>query len=263
MDLLGYFASFLMGVTLGLMGGGGSILTVPILVYLFRIAPSAATGYSLFVVGLTALAGSLIYLKKGNVSFQTAFLFGVPSIFGVNFARSVLVPALPEVFVIRDSWILTKDALIMIVFAMLMVTASYSMLRRKGKKERTQLNPVTRLSLIVGEGVMVGVIAGFVGAGGGFLIIPALVVVAGLPMLMAVGTSLTIIALQSLSGFAGDVLRGASVDWSLLLVITASAGGGIALGSALAPKIKEQSLRTAFGWFVLVMGTLILLEQLR
>lgn len=263
METLGFIASFVMGIILGLMGGGGSILTVPIMVYLFGFSPTMATGHSLFVVGLTALIGSVLYIRKGDVDFKTGLFFAAPSVIGVNVSRGLIIPKIPEILFSINGFSLTKEILIMATFAALMIAASYSMIKKKSERKPMEAQPLMRVALIALEGLVVGLIAGFVGAGGGFLIIPALVLLAGLSMRVAVGTSLMIIALQSLLGFAGDVSRGIVVDWSLLVIVATIAAIGIIVGSAIAHKINEQVLKTAFGWFVLVMGFTILAEQYR
>lgn len=262
MEYIGYIASIAMGITLGLMGGGGSILTVPILVYLFALSPIIATGYSLFIVGTTALIGSIFYIRKGYVDFQAGLAFALPSVVGVHISRGVILPQIPSIVAQVDSFILTKEILVMATFAALMVAASYSMIQKRKDQRQMVIHPVLRIVLIGLQGFGVGMIAGFVGAGGGFLIIPALVFMAGLNMRIAVGTSLLIIAFQSLLGFAGDISRGLLVDWFLLGVVAICAGIGIVVGSAVAHKIKEQTLKTAFGWFVLAMGITILIEQI-
>lgn len=263
MEALGYIASFVMGITLGLLGGGGSILTVPIMVYLFGVSPTVATGNSLFVVGVTALIGSLMYIRRGEIDFKTGFSFALPSVIGVTFSRGFILPRIPDLIVSFDGFALTKEILIMATFAALMIAASYSMIKKKSPPARMKTTPLVRVALVAVQGLAVGLIAGFVGAGGGFLIIPALVLFAGLSMRVAIGTSLLIIALQSLLGFTGDVVRGAKFDWSLLLIVATTAIVGIVVGSAMVHKIKEQKLKTSFGWFVLFMGAAILIEQFR
>jgi len=263
MEYLGYAASLLMGVVLGLMGGGGSILTVPILVYLFALPPMIATGYSLFVVGMTALIGSIIYVRKDEVDFRTGIAFALPSILGLNISRGVIIPLVPTVVTHVGKYTVTKEILVMLTFAVIMMAASYSMIKKKNEKTPVKMSSMLRFAILSVQGLLVGMIAGFVGAGGGFLIIPVLVFVAGLTMRMAVGTSLMVIAFQSLLGFAGDVVRGLRVDWALLGAVAIFAVVGIALGSGLSQKVKEQKLKVAFGWFVLVMGVGILTEQLR
>lgn len=263
MEALGYVASFVMGITLGLMGGGGSILTVPILVYLFSLSPTIATGYSLFVVGTTALIGSIMYIRKGEIDIKVGLVFAIPSAIGVAISRSLIIPKIPEVIFVVSGFTLTKEILIMVTFAALMIAASFSMIKKKNESNTSEKSQLLRFIFIALKGLVIGLIAGFVGAGGGFLIIPALVLLAGLSMRVAIGTSLMIIALQSLLGFAGDISRGITVDWTLLGGVTAVAAIGIIIGSAIANKIKEQKLKIAFGWFVLLMGTFILIEQFR
>lgn len=264
MELAGYLASITMGVVLGLIGGGGSILTVPILVYLFQLSPTTATGYSLFIVGLTALIGGISYFRKGVVDVKTGLIFAAPSFLGVYLARAFLVPSLPVQIAQIGNFTLTKDFLIMAVFAALMVFASYSMIRTKTQPKQTaHFSPLKRYLLIGLEGLLVGGITGFVGAGGGFLIIPALVLLVGLPMKTAVGTSLMIIAIKSLFGFIGDVQSNPNIDWKFLITLALLAVVGIFAGSTLSQKIEEKKLKVAFGWFVLVMGSVILFEQVR
>ncbi len=263
MELFGYFAAILMGLSLGMIGGGGSILTVPILVYLFKINPVMATAYSLFIVGLTSLIGGIFYLKKGEVDLKMGTLFAVPSFVGVYLTRAYVVPSLPEQMSLGPIEF-SKALLIMMVFAVLMVAASVSMVvKREPKKEKSQLSLGTRMTLIAFEGLIVGGITGFVGAGGGFLVIPALVVLVGLPMKIAVGTSLFIIAVKSLLGFVGDFQHQVGIDWQLLLTLSGIAALGLFIGVALSKKVSDQSLKKGFGYFVLVMGLFVLVDQLR
>lgn len=263
MEILGYLASFVMGIILGLMGGGGSILTVPIMVYLFGFSPTVATGNSLFVVGLSALIGSAMYIRKGDIDFKVGLSFAVPSVMGVSVSRGLIIPKIPDIIFSLNGFSLTKEIFVMATFAILMIAASYSMIKKKSEQKPVEARPLVRWILIAIQGLFVGLIAGFVGAGGGFLIIPALVLLSRLSMRVAIGTSLMIIALQSLLGFAGDVSRGIVVDWFLLGIIATIAVLGIVTGSMIAHKVKEQTLKTAFGWFVLTMGATILIEQFR
>ncbi len=263
MEYIGYFASILIGVALGLIGGGGSILTVPVLVYLFPIEPVVATAYSLFIVGLTSSIGSIDYFKKGLVNIKTAIVFGIPSIIAVFTTRALIVPAIPkEVFTIGD-FIVTKSILIMLLFAILMIAASYSMIKKdkKTKYDVKEEEQKFNYPLILIEGAVVGILTGLVGAGGGFLIIPALVILSKLSMKEAVGTSLVIIAAKSLIGFFGEGSETA-IDWQFLFTISAFAIIGIFIGTALSKKIDGAKLKPAFGWFVLVMGIYIITKEL-
>tara|TARA_B110001454_G_C12723306_1_gene436440 strand:- start:46391 stop:47191 length:801 start_codon:yes stop_codon:yes gene_type:complete len=264
MEIIGYIASIFMGLSLGMIGGGGSILTVPILVYLFGTNPITATAYSLFIVGSTALVGGISYLKKGEVDLKTGFIFAVPSFIGVYLTRAYVVPALPDPVFSLGSFVFSKPLLIMLVFAILMVAASLSMIKtKKAEASKAELSPTAKFLLIGAEGFIVGGVTGFVGAGGGFLIIPALVILVGMPMKIAVGTSLFIIAAKSLIGFTGDLQHHAQIEWSLLTTLTAIAVFGLFIGMYLTKKVSEKGLKKGFGYFVLLMGAFILFDQLK
>jgi uncharacterized protein len=260
--IIGFAAAILIGVSLGLIGGGGSILTVPVMVYILDIDPVLATAYSLFVVGSTSLVGAGTYMKKGLVNYKTALVFAIPSFIAVFLTRKFLVPALPDPLFSIGEALITKNIGIMVFFALIMLAASYSMIFAKKCVDCNEDDPIVfNFPMIALEGSVVGVITGIVGAGGGFLIIPALVLLAKLPMKMAVGTSLLIIAAKSLIGFLGD-LSTQTIDWQLLLIFTGLSIIGIFIGSALSKKINEKVLKTGFGWFVLVMGVYIITKEL-
>ena len=262
MEYLGYVLSVLIGVSLGLIGGGGSILTVPVLVYVMGVSPVLSTSYSLFVVGLTALIGSVDYARKGLLDYRTAFIFGIPSILAVYSTRKFLMPLIPDPVMHLGGFVVTKNLFVMLLFAVLMVAASVSMIRNRNKLEsHGESGKWYSLPLIFAEGLVVGTLTGMVGAGGGFLIIPALVLLAGLPMKKAVGTSLLIIGIKSLIGFTGDVGH-QPINWPFLLQFSAFAVAGIFVGSQLAKSISGDKLKPAFGWFVLVMGIYILIKEI-
>jgi uncharacterized membrane protein YfcA len=261
MLVAGYLASLIIGLSLGLIGGGGSILTVPVLVYLFGVDPVLATAYSLFIVGSTSLIGVFPKYKNGEVNLKTAIIFGLPSIVAVYATRAFLVPAIPDEVFSMGSFVVTKSLLIMMLFAVLMVFASISMIKEKYKLNDDEEKQVFNYPIILLEGSVVGLLTGLVGAGGGFLIIPALVILSKLPMKQAVGTSLLIIAAKSLFGFTGDLGK-QTIDWQLLLTITALAIIGIFIGNTINKKISAQSLKKAFGWFVLMMGIYIIVKEL-
>lgn len=261
MDIAGYISSIFIGIALGLIGGGGSILTVPVLVYLFGINPVLATAYSLSIVGTTSVVGSVSYLKKGLVNIKTAVIFGIPSIVAVFLTRAYLVPAIPEHIFSAGSFEVSKSMLLMLLFALLMVLASYSMIKKDMKPEELSTQKqVFNYPLILLEGTVVGILTGLVGAGGGFLIIPALVILSKLPMKEAIGTSLVIIAAKSLIGFFGES-NDTVIDWLFLSKVTAFAILGIFLGMKLSKKIDGDKLKPAFGWFVLIMGIYIILKE--
>ena len=262
MEIIGYLASIFIGIFLGLIGGGGSILTVPVLVYLFHIDPVEATAYSLFIVGSSSLVGAWPKYKQGFVDLKTAIIFGIPSIISVYTTRKFLVPAIPTNLGEYGGLIVTKSLMLMLLFAMLMIAASFSMIRSKSSKETiTEGEQKFNYPLILIEGALVGLLTGLVGAGGGFLIIPALVMLGKLPMKQAVGTSLLIIAAKSLIGFTGD-LGNSTINWTLLLSITALAIAGIFIGDKLSKRIDGNQLKKGFGWFVLFMGLAIIAEKL-
>ncbi|MCW8850650.1 MAG: sulfite exporter TauE/SafE family protein [Melioribacteraceae bacterium] len=261
MEIIGILIAILIGVSLGLIGSGGSILTVPALVYLLDVEPVSATGYSLFIVGITALVGSYFYLRKGLINFLTVVVFGIPSLIAVFITRYYIVPMIPSELFAVGSLSVTKQIFIMILFAILMLFAGISMIRKK-KENSTEEKLKFNYPLILAEGSIVGVLTGLVGAGGGFLIIPALVLLAKLPMKMAVGTSLLIIAIKSLFGFTGDLSGNTEMDWTLILGFSLFAVLGILLGSYLTKFISNSKLKPAFGWFVMVMSVYIIIKEL-
>lgn len=262
MEIAGYAASVLIGLSLGLIGGGGSILTVPVMVYLFSVDAVLATTYSLFVVGATSLVGSISYFKKNLLSLQTAVIFGIPSVIAVFVTRTYLVPSIPSELLHSGNFIITKRVFLMALFALLMIFASYSMIRKRKNepKENTKGKKWNYPALLI-QGIFVGTITGLIGAGGGFLIIPALVNFLKLPMKTAVGTSLFIITINSLVGFLFSISH-STIYWPLLLSVTAIAILGILAGSYLSTKIDGKKLKPAFGWFVLAMGLYILLKEI-
>jgi uncharacterized membrane protein YfcA len=264
MEVLGYFLAALVGVSLGLIGGGGSILTVPILVYIMAINPVLATSYSLFIVGSTSMVGAVNNYRKGFVSIKTALLFGLSSISTVFFTRKIVMPAIPSVLFSTAHFHITQSMAIMVLFAILMLVASISMIRDKKEiltpTETSGQDGHNILKLLL-YGFLIGLATGFLGAGGGFLLIPALVLLLKMPMKMAVGTSLLIIALNSLIGFTGDIGH-FIIDWKFLIIITSIAIAGIFVGGLLAKKIEGEKLKKAFGWFVLVMGIYIIVKEI-
>lgn len=262
MEIIGYLASVLMGLALGLVGGGGSILTVPILVYIFNVDPVLSTAYSLFVVGLTSAVGSYSHFRKGNVHWKTALIFGAPSILAVFSVRKFVIPNIPDLIFRIGDFEVSKSLAILVLFAVLMILASYSMIRKPKLAKAVDKDVSYNYPLIFIEGLLVGSITGLVGAGGGFLIVPALVLLSGLSMKKAIGTSLVIIALKSLIGFTGDLESGMDINYQFMLIFSAFAIGGIIIGSNLTKLVPNEKLKPAFGWFVLVMGILILVKEL-
>lgn len=265
MIILGYIAAVLMGMVLGVIGGGGSILTVPILVYLMGVTPDIATGYSLLIVGATAAFGAVRYFKEGLVDVKASILFAVPSIIAVYLTRAFLMPAIPETIAFQ-SLTIDKNLGIMVLFAMLMLASAAMMLKKAYSKSApaTQVieNKQPNVGLIVIEGAVVGVVTGILGAGGGFLIIPALVLILGMPMKNAVGASLFIIALKSLLGFIGDLQTGIQLEMPLLPLMLVATFIGMAVSTKVAGKLDGAALQKFFAFFTLVIAVFIMTKEL-
>lgn len=260
-ELIGYTAAVLIGLSLGLIGGGGSILTVPVLVYLFHVDTVSATSFSLFVVGVTALFGAVGAWRKGLIDLPMAAMFGAPSIVAVWITRKFLMPAIPMVIDLPNGHAVTKPMLLMGLFALLMLGSAIAMIKGKKGSDVAVQRKSPSVPLVILEGTIVGALTGLVGAGGGFLIIPALVILAGLEMKVAVGTSLLIIASKSLIGFTGDLGK-IDIQWALLGSVTTLAIIGLFIGQRLSDHVSSDKLKPAFGWFTLVMGLFILTKEL-
>lgn len=299
--LWGVALAVVVGAIMGLTGAGGSILTVPILVYVVGIDAVTATAYSLFVVGVTSVVGAANYWRRGLVHVRAALAFSIPSLLVVFLTRRWLVPAIPPQLGRVAGVEVSKELFILVLFAVIMGLSALSMIVRprfaapvagnggtgNGGAAAVELPPPVRsaaaaapakagvppaegivppakvsVPLVVLEGAVIGVLTGVVGAGGGFAIVPALAVFARLPMRVAVGTSLTIIAAKSLFGVLGDLSRESRFDWGLLLAFTALAVAGILLGSRLSRLVPGTRLRPAFGWFVLAAAGGILVREL-
>lgn len=258
---IGLFLAIIIGVTLGLIGAGGAILTVSVLVYVLGYSPLEATSYSLIIVGVSSLVGAIDYARKGLVDFKKGLFFSFPAFVMVFFMRQYALPRIPENIYQNGGFLLTKDLLVMVVFAVLMMLASISMIWvRKSKKPKDDFK--VNYLLIFVEGLFVGFLTGLVGAGGGFLIIPAMVLFAKLPMKTAVGTSLVIITINSIFGIAGDLVTGVTIDYVFLAKFASLAILGVLIGSYLSKYIKGEKLKPAFGYFILTMGIWILVKEL-
>ena len=260
-SIFGYLSAVLVGITLGLIGSGGSILSVPILVYIMGVEPILATAYSLFIVGTTALFGGFQKAKQKLVDFRKVVLFGIPTLLSVFITRKIIVPRIPEILFSTSVFTLYKSVFIMIIFAIVMIFASIRMIKPLQVEIKEREGKLNYGKIFI-QGVLIGLVAGFVGAGGGFLIIPALLFLAKTPMKMAVGTSLFIVAAQSLVGFLGDLRPEQNLNWNLLITFTICSIIGVFIGSYLSKKIEGEKLKTGFGWFVLAMGIYIILKEL-
>ena len=258
MEILGYVGALFIGLVLGLTGGGGSILTVPILVYLMSINPVTATAYSLFIVGTTSTFGAILNYRKNLVDIKNGFIFAIPSFIAVYLTRKFIVPRIPEI-IIESPILITKNTFLMLFFAVIMIFGALSVLKKKSQDNN---NEEKRNLILIGiQTFTIGIIIGLVGAGGGFLIIPSLILFAKLPMRKAVGTSLFIIAMNSLVGFIGDV-QNLEIDWVFLLTFSAISVVGIFIGMYLTKYTNESQLKKIFAYFVLVMAATILLKEM-
>jgi uncharacterized membrane protein YfcA len=262
MIIAGYFAALLIGVLLGMMGGGGSILTIPVLVYFFDLPPTEATGYSLFIVGISCIAGAYKYFRLEQIRILTGIYFGVPSVITVLLARKFILPSIPEVIFIYDRISFNRSLLLMLVFAVFMMISALRMLNNKNPEEPHHPNNTTPVVKIIWRGIEVGLLTGLLGAGGGFIILPVLIFSFQLPMKEAVGTSLLIIALNTLSGFAGDILHGMHYDWKLLIPLTTLGVAGTFIGRKWGETFSGKQLKFYFGWFLLLMGLSILFIEI-
>jgi uncharacterized protein len=260
-NFAGYVASGLIGISLGLIGGGGSIITIPVLVYLFHIEPTLATAYSLFIVGTTSLVGGIRSARNKMVDLKSALLLAVPSTISVYLTRHFVLPHIPDTILTVRGFSLTRDIALMLFFALIMVLASIRMIRNARIDEQNQATE-RHFMVIVVAGLAVGIVTGIVGAGGGFLIIPALVLLVGLPMKRAVGTSLIIIAINSLIGFVGDFSLVREINFPFLLTVSILAIAGILLGTYLSGFIKGEKLKSGFGWFALAMAVFIMIKEI-
>lgn len=257
---LGFLLSIFAGISLGMLGSGGSVLLVPVFVYVMGIEPTLATAYSLFVVGATSLVGGFQKAKQNLVDFKKVLLFGIPTVVSVFITRISIIPKIPNVIYTSKIFTLEKPVLIMIIFALLMIIASIKMINPSEtpivlKDEKLNYYKIQLY------GVFIGLLSGFVGAGGGFLIIPVLLFSLKTPMKMAVGTSLFIVASQSLLGFLGDIEGNQHIDWNLLILFTICSIIGIFIGNFISKKINGSKLKTTFGWFVFVMGIYIIIKE--
>lgn len=258
MLILGYIGALIVGGVLGMLGGGGSVLTVPILVYVLKIDPILATTYSLFIVGISSLVGAVKNAQKKRIEYKLGIKFAIPTLTAVFLTRKYILPAIPETLFEHENLKISKDIGIMLLFAIVMLVSSYYMIKRKRQRKgkRKQIG----LFLIALIGILIGVIAGIVGAGGGFLITPTLVLFLDLRMKRAVATSLLIVSIQALIGFTGG-LDDLEINWFFLTSFSLISIAGIFIGVYINNFVKEAKLKRGFGWFVLVMGiSIILLE---
>lgn len=262
MDIIwGYILTFLIGVVINLLGGGGSILSIPVLVYVVGVEPHLATSYSLFLVGVSSVIASIDNIRKRSILYKQALIFAFPAFVVTFFMRKYVIGQLPEVIFTLNDWQLTKDTAIMLFFAIVMLLTSITSIR--GRKDPGNDIPTSyNYPMIFIQGIFVGFITGFVGAGGGFLIIPAMVFLARIPMRNAIATSLLVIAINASFGFLGD-LGTVPIDWKFLLLFVSFAILGVLAANPFKQKISNQSLRKAFGYLVLILAIIVIYSELK
>lgn len=260
-QIVGYVLAVFVGMTLGMLGSGGSILSVPILVYVMSIEPTLAAAYSLFVIGATSLVGGIQKAKQKLVDFRTIILFGIPAVLSVFITRKFLVPEIPTIIFSTENFTLSKSIFVMVLFAIVMIFSSFRMIKPLKEDLVVEGNKLNYYKIVI-LGILIGLLSGLVGAGGGFLIVPSLLIFAKKPMKIAVGTSLFIVSFQSLIGFTGDIGDNKIIDWKLLLLFTFASIVGIFIGNYISKKAEDNKLKTGFGWFVLAMGIYILIREL-
>jgi uncharacterized membrane protein YfcA len=258
LEILGYILAIFVGISIGLIGAGGSILALPILVYLFGVeASEIAPTYSLFVVGICSIIGASMRHKQGLINFKTVLFFGAPTVLAIFITRYFIVPIIPDELFTIHHFILTKRILVLGMFGLLMILASYFMIRKRVSDTPVKINQV----LNFGGGLFTGFLSGLVGAGGGFIMIPALIKIGNLTIKMAIGTSLAIIALNSIVGFAASINH-LFIDWKLLLTFSGLSIIGIVIGNHFSKKVNSETLKKSFGWFILLTGIFILVKEL-
>lgn len=258
--IIGSILALAMGIILGLIGGGGSILTLPILVYFFGLPVSIATAYSLFVVGLTSTMGTALVARRRMIDVHAAVIFAPVSAITVFVVRRFLLPSLPNSFTFGTLQV-SLDSLLLILFAVVMLASSASMIWYKNKEKPESQDDTLSYPHMIAVAMGVGLLTGVVGAGGGFLFVPSLILFASLSVKRAIGTSLAIIAVNSFVGFFGDLLAGMSIDWRFLLFFSIAPVIGIIAGDALAAHISGPHLKKTFGWFVLITGLAIMVTR--
>lgn len=258
-ELIGYISALFIGLVMGLLGSGGSILSVPVFAYIFSFPTLAATTYSLFVVGITSTVGTIPYIRKKTIELNHILYFGIASVLSVISVRTFILPHLPEILFSTSYFTVKKDSFVLVLFAILMSFSAYKMIKKNTLQTKSP-KPLSKELLII-QGVGIGTLTGFIGAGGGFLIIPALVLILGLDMKKAIGTSLCLVAINSLIGFFSS-LHHVVIDWKLLLVFTLISVIGIQLGTFISSKINSEKLKPLFGWFLIIIGTYIIIKEI-
>ncbi|MEQ1879063.1 MAG: sulfite exporter TauE/SafE family protein [Bdellovibrionia bacterium] len=255
MIVAGYLFAVVAGSVLGMLGAGGSIMTVPLLVYFFSLTPILATTYSLLVVGLTAVAGAAFYWKLNLIDWKIVLKFAVPSAAAVLVVRHFVWPAIPLDLPFLG---ITKNTFVMIALALVMGGSAWRMFKTAAAKPAER-----RIRIVIPVALAAGTVTGLLGAGAGFIIVPSLHLVLNLPMRETVATSLVVIAINSLFGFSLDMFRGAYIDWSFAAAFLACTFLGVFLGNKFGKSVPELKLKRSFGLFVMITALLIVAHELR
>jgi uncharacterized membrane protein YfcA len=260
--VLGYAGAVFTGLILGLLGGGGALLSIPVLVYFFHMDATAATGYSLFLVGVTATSGALHNVRRKAVDYKAALYYGIPSVTTVYLFRRFIVHRLPDIIFSTSYFTLTRDHLILFFLCLVMFGVAYRMITATEEAEMEENHTINHPVLAL-YAVVIGCFIGLVGAGGGFLMTPALTHFANLNIKKAIATSLLLVAVNSFIGFLGDMHSNLRMDWHFLLVFSVFSISGVLLGSYLNHRIHGLVLKKAFGWFVLGIAFIIIAKETR
>lgn len=264
LEIIGYFLSIIIGLSVGLLGGGGAILAVPMLVYFFNVDAEIATGYSLVIVAISSVLS--IWQKRGidgNFSLKIFLQFGLPSILMIYITKAIFVPQIPNLLIFSPKIILTKNMFLMMVFSVILLLSSISML---GKSKENELNatPTKEHSIfnIMLSGAFVGFLTGIIGVGGAFVIVPALIFFFSMETKEAIKNSLAIVIANSIVGFYGFSRAAYKIDWMLLVYISAVALIGVVIGSKLNKKMSGSNLKTIFGWMNLILSLILILKEI-
>ncbi len=262
LHILGYLGALLTGFVLGLLGGGGALLSIPVLVYMFKIEASVATGYSLLLVGIAALSGAVQNVRKKWVDYDAALYYGIPSVITVYTVRRYVMPNLPKTILQIGTYTLDKNHLILFILSAVMFIAAYKMIT-SNSTQASEVQPKQRshyLQLIL-YAVLIGAFLGLVGTGGGFLMVPALIYFANVPTKKAIGTSLVLVTVNSFIGFLGDIGSHNAFDWQFLLTFSAFSVTGVFIGHYVAAFIHNDKLKSYFGWFILAVAIFIIVKE--
>jgi len=260
MEIAGYISAIGIGIVLGLMGSGGGILTLPLLVYLFHIDALTAATYTFFIIGVTSLAGLGSYYRSGDVCMRSAVALGIPSVSAVYFTRSYLLPTIPAELMEIQGFVITKSSFLALLFAVVMLLASRSMIG--ARQTANTASPALRRNYfrVILEGCCIGTVCGLIGVGGGFLIIPALVLFGKLSMKKAVGTSLSVIAVQSFIGFLSSEER-SGINWNFLILMSVISIAGIMIGVSLSRKVDGKMLQPLLGYAMMLMSLWMIVKE--